>query len=347
MRILHVLPPSYLGALDPDSNTTGLAKSVYLLDRALTEMGHHSAIAWTRDSKPCGKLFPVLEDASPPPRGGQSFPVELFRTYKEKIRNLLRKEKFDIIHSQTAPLMWNPRELATVLTLRLPPEMAAYVMGPYIVPHVKVVAISHSQKRNYLKSSYSIDQVIYNGLDCESFPVVDTPIQKRKHLLCLGGIDHIKGQHHAIAVAQKTGIPLVVAGNIWNRNYFNEKISPHIDGRLITYIGHVNREQRLKAFSQAKALLMPAEIEEPFGMAALEALASGVPVVGFSRGALPELVVNGKSGYLVSPSEGVPALARAVLQLDSIDPFSCRETAVKFDYRNTAREYLRLYESLT
>jgi glycosyltransferase involved in cell wall biosynthesis len=160
----------------------------------------------------------------------------------------------------------------------------------------------------------------------------------------LGRLDPIKGAHTAIKVAKETGSRLWLAGNITNtpagQAYYSETLAPEIDGTQIIYLGELDDKQKSYYLSRSKALLFPIEWEEPFGIVMIEAMACGTPVIAFNKGAVPEVVTPGRTGFIV---EDTPAMINAVHKLKRLDRGLCRDTAMaKFDINIIARKYLEL-----
>jgi glycosyltransferase involved in cell wall biosynthesis len=132
-----------------------------------------------------------------------------------------------------------------------------------------------------------------------------------------------KGPQRAIAAARAVDVPLVMAGVIQpgQQTFFDREVAPHIDGTRVSFIGEVGGAVKQSLFAQARGLLMPIRWDEPFGMVMVEALASGTPVIAFPEGAARELVIDGKTGFLVDDER---AMADAIGQLSRIDPRDCR-----------------------
>jgi glycosyltransferase involved in cell wall biosynthesis len=138
---------------------------------------------------------------------------------------------------------------------------------------------------------------------------------------------------------------LVIAGKIdpHNRQYFADTIEPYVDGKQIHFVGEVGHEKR-DLYANARCLLMPIYWEEPFGLVMAEAMACGTPVIAFNRGAAPELVVDGETGYIV---RDVNEMAEAVGRLDHLDPYRCRQHVEKhFDAPIMVQRYLEVYERI-
>ena len=137
----------------------------------------------------------------------------------------------------------------------------------------------------------------------------------------LGRIEEIKGPHLAIEIARRTGRRLVIAGNIppEHQAWFDAVIAPHVDGEAVRFVGPVNDAQKNVLLGDAAAFLMPILWEEPFGIVMAEAMACGTPVLGLARGAVPEVVVDGETGYVTETVDALADAARLVDRLDRAD----------------------------
>ncbi len=167
-------------------------------------------------------------------------------------------------------------------------------------------------------------------------------------LVFLSRLERIKGAHTAIAVARKAGRRLVLAGNRVTTEegqaYWNTEIEPFLNKDGIEYVGPVNDEQKNKLLGSAAATIVPIEWKEPFGIVFAEALACGTPVVSCPHGALPEIVTNGKHGFLINNvAEGLEAVRR----LGEIDRSECRlHVEERFSSKIVVDQYERLYSRL-
>src|SRR5262249_25441911 len=139
---------------------------------------------------------------------------------------------------------------------------------------------------------------VYNAIDVDSYPFQP---EKGENLLFLSRLAPEKGPQHAIAVARKLGMRLILAGKVDNfdRDFFEEVVRDQIDGEQIVYFGEANAEQKRELYANARCLLMPICWEEPFGLVMPEAMACGTPVVAFRRGSVPELIAHGETGFVV------------------------------------------------
>jgi glycosyltransferase involved in cell wall biosynthesis len=188
--------------------------------------------------------------------------------------------------------------------------------------------------------------IIPNGVPLATYPFRAT-VPPDAPLVFLGRIEAIKGPHLAIEAARLAGRRLVIAGNVpdEHRPWFEATIAPHIDGDRVRYQGPVDDAQKCTLLGNAAALLMPVAWEEPFGIVMAEAMACGAPVIGFNRGAVPEVIAEGATGYVV---ETVAEMAAAVARLPAVARAACRARAERL-YSDTAivEGYLQLYAGLT
>jgi glycosyltransferase involved in cell wall biosynthesis len=171
-------------------------------------------------------------------------------------------------------------------------------------------------------------------------------IENDAPLMFLGRIEEIKGTHLAIEVARRSGHKLCIAGNVPadGERYFESRIRPFIDGDAVVYVGPVDDAQKNRLLGKARALLMPVLWEEPFGIVMVEAMACGTPVVGLDRGAVPEVVEDGVSGFVRSDVDG---LVEAVARLGEIDRRHCRDRVERqFSETILAERYLSAYRDV-
>jgi UDP-glucose:tetrahydrobiopterin glucosyltransferase len=187
-----------------------------------------------------------------------------------------------------------------------------------------------------------IDVVIYNGIR-----VADIPFQAagENFLLFAGRIAPEKGLEYAIAIAQRTQLPLAIAGNIYDHAYYARYVQPALDcaGGAIQYLGHLDHADLYQLMGRARALLCPVVWEEPFGLVAVEAMAAGTPVVAFARGAMPEVIEDGVTGYLVSPDD-IGAAAAAVARVGTLNRAACRRrVAQEFSLERMVAGYEAIY----
>ncbi|MEO6053960.1 MAG: glycosyltransferase [Chthoniobacterales bacterium] len=173
-------------------------------------------------------------------------------------------------------------------------------------------------------------------------------VEKDAPLVFLSRIESIKGVDLAIRIARRAGRRLILAGNHSvtgpEGDYWKQKVEPEIGHGGIEHVGEVNDVTKGPLLAAAAALLVPIQWDEPFGIVFAEALAAGTPVISCPRGALPEIVENGKHGFLINnEDEGVEACTK----IGEISRADCRaRVEEKFSLSVVSAQYTKLYESL-
>ncbi|MFA5124635.1 MAG: glycosyltransferase family 4 protein [Patescibacteria group bacterium] len=181
---------------------------------------------------------------------------------------------------------------------------------------------------------------IYHGVDTNVFTFNDKP---KDYVLFLGRITKDKGVHLAIEAAKKAGIQIIIAGKSYpNEGYWHDEIEKHVDGKKVRYVGEADFDAKIEYLRNAKALLMPVQWEEPFGMVMIEAMACGTPVIGFRRGAIPEIVSDKKTGYVV---DDVSGMTKAIKNINKISREEVRKRAENFfSVKKMVSGYQKVYK---
>jgi len=190
-----------------------------------------------------------------------------------------------------------------------------------------------------LRSGQARWRTVFNCVDPSTYAAV-THVPADAPLAFLGRIERIKGTHTAIHIAKAAGRSLVIAGNVADQAYFDAEVAPHIDGRLVRYVGEVDDAAKNRVLGASAALLMPIEWDEPFGIVMAEAFACGTPVIGFSRGSVPEVVRDGVNGFLAGT---VADACQAVQRLHRIDREMVRRDC---EQRFSSDAIVRAYEDI-
>jgi glycosyltransferase involved in cell wall biosynthesis len=208
-------------------------------------------------------------------------------------------------------------------------------------PTQPVISISDSQRRPIPIANWV--RTIYHGLPRDLLMPIEAA---QTYFAFLGRIAPEKGIDRAISIARKCGVPLRIAAKVdkMDREYFNEKIRPQIDGASVEYIGEITDREKSEFLSGAIALLDPIDWPEPFGIVMIEAMACGTPVIAFNRGSIPEVIDEGRTGFIVEDVEG------AIGAFHRLSLLSRERIRERFEQRFTARrmaqEYLAAYRSL-
>lgn len=182
------------------------------------------------------------------------------------------------------------------------------------------ISISNSQRRGVPDLQYAA--TIYNGVDTDIFTRCN---EHEDYLMIAGRITPEKGVKEAVQVAVQTKRRLLIAGSLSKQNYwyFDEHIKPYLDDKIL-FLGMLGREQLVKYYQKAAAVLAPIQWDEPFGLSMAEANACGTPVIAFRRGSVPEVVADGKSGFVVDNSA---EMIMAIDKLKKISHQNCAEHA--------------------
>jgi len=237
-------------------------------------------------------------------------------------------------------------------------------------PFVYFNAISEYQKRDYSHLA-NIYQVIHHGIDIEPHRTQIFP-KGKDYLFSIGRITAVKGQDKAIRLARKTGSKLFIAGCVQNKpedrayfqslkksidlcvdvsqfdgakNYYESVIKPLLNcGQQVIYIGELSGGQKKVWYEHAKATLFPIQWGEPFGLVAVESMASGTPVLAMNQGALPEIIDHGKTGFVVNSMQ---EMIGKVKHLSALDRSEClRHVQRHFSIDRMAQNYSNMYQQV-
>jgi glycosyltransferase involved in cell wall biosynthesis len=262
--------------------------------------------------------------------------------HRRVIETVLHRERIDAVHYHGLDFQTylSESKVPSVVTIHLPWD---WYSAPPFETSAKPVCVSRSQA-----AAHHSCVVIPNGVDGERFRPAANPAPKQDDfLLWMGRICPEKGVDVALRVAHRTGMRLKLAGPVHqfesHLRYFNDHVKPLLD-RKREYLGPVAGQTKVDLLASAKALLIPSWAAETSSLVGMEALSSGTPVVAFASGALPEIVEDGRTGFVVRSED---AMAEAILQLDKIDRQTCRAAAERrFDFRRMAAQYLQLYAGM-
>ncbi|GLV59332.1 glycosyl transferase [Dictyobacter sp. S3.2.2.5] len=251
------------------------------------------------------------------------------REYLQQALDYIEAHDFEIVHTHLSsggdmhlfPLLSHLR-VPHVTTLHsnlpfrteeVPPEIKQGDIARW-TEHVPIVAISEQARRHQGLPLHFIG-VVHHGISPQQYPMSSEPPED--YFLWLGRFVPEKGPHLAIQAAKQAGVPLILAGTISQNQeqYYKEVVESQIDGELIRNHGPASFEEKLTLMGRARGFLNPITWEEPFGMVMIEAMATGCPVISFARGAAPEIVSDGKTGFLV---QNLEEMVHAIGRIDEI-----------------------------
>lgn len=237
-----------------------------------------------------------------------------------KMFEAAQQGQYDLLHihppDRAIPLGLSHPDIPVFYTLHDPIyEWRAEIFSMFRSPNQYFISISDAQRKPAPNLNYAA--TIYNGVDLEAFPYSS---DCDDHLLFIGRLQPEKGVAEAVQAARLSGEKLLIVGPPVTGDYWDKKIKPFLDDK-IKYVGFVPRDELYKYYQRAKALLVPIQWEEPFGLVLTESMACGTPVIAFGRGSVPEIVVNNKNGFIVNTVE---EMAEAVKKIGQIGRAECR-----------------------
>lgn len=251
-----------------------------------------------------------------------------------------RASEFDIIHNNYdfLPLTYsgliNTPMVTTIHGFSSPKIIPVYKKYNDLNYYVSISNSDRSPELNYAAT-------VYNGINENEFTYKDNA---GDYLLFFGRIHPEKGTYESIEIAKKYGMKLIISGLIQDEVYFKEKVEPFIDNESIFYAGNSGPEKRDELLGGAYALLHPISFEEPFGLSVAESFFCGTPVIAYNRGSMSELIVDGKTGFLVSDINEVVESLKDIKNLNRKD---CRIWAEsKFTRSKMAEDYIDVYKKI-
>jgi glycosyltransferase involved in cell wall biosynthesis len=323
----------------PPVHYGGIERIVDMLARGLLARGHEVTVFGHPDSAVVNRLVAW------PGRTSRST-VGTARNAATLASHVLLK-RFDLVHSFSrlaylTPIL--PLPIPKLMTYQRQISRRSVRLG-YALSRgtLRFSAISRCVMQSV--ADVGIWHLVFNGVPLSTYQFRADPGPVAP-LLFLGRVERIKGPHLAIETARRTGLPLVIAGNVppEHRAFFETEVAPHVDGANVRYVGPVGDAEKSELLGRARALLMPVLWEEPFGIVMAEAMACGTPVIGLARGAVPEVVEHGVTGFV---ADGVEGLVAAVGRLGEIHRARCRARAeALFSDVSVVESYLTVYRKM-
>ena len=318
------------------------------LDQALTARGDQSLVVACEGSQPSGKLFSI-----PAPRwDALDDPDRTWcRThFHAALNKALACGDVDLIHAHCMDLYDYefPPDIPLVVTLHLPISWYSRDTVRRYVQQARFVYVSDSQRRTSLRDLGDAP-VIGNGVDVA--PALPDAA-KSDFALVMGRICPEKNAHAALEAGTRARTKVVIAGQVFpyrsHQQYFEEKIEPLIENSkppaVHQFVGPLTPKRRQQFLSQAKCLLHPTLAPETSSLVAMEALAAGTPVIAYKSGALPEIVEDGATGFLVEDPKG---MADAIQKIKNISPEACHHAArTRFSKQRMVDQYFDLYHTI-
>jgi len=347
----------------------GRNQIVYKLVEGMAKRGHQVTFIGTGDSQLPAEIIPIVDKAlmfQSPQENDFYFHTAYLSMMTKKMAEMANQ--FDIIANHVYPeflplLVANQIQTPIVTTThaQVTPYLAKAMSG-YKDSYFVFVSNSHRDlARKY--AAFPNSKTIYNGIDVDKFTFSNSA---EDHLLFFGRINYYKdetgklvdakGWKVSLDVAKESGESLEIAGPVLAgefgsnaQQFYDTNVSPFIDGEKIKFVSKIQAsepvefEQKVKLLGRAKALLFPINWDEPFGLVMVEALACGTPVIGFNRASVPEIIINGKTGFIVNNRE---EMIKIIPKIKDIKREDCRQRAFDFTTDKMVNNYIEYYEEI-
>jgi glycosyltransferase involved in cell wall biosynthesis len=318
MRIAQVAPP-WLAV--PPKGYGGIEWVVSLLADELAERGHDVTLFATGDSTTKASLDYAFREAA-----GPELINDIWHDVVHTLHSFRHQEAFDLfhVHSPWSALAVGAsigRPVVYTLHGSFTDEMRRVYQE--VGDRVWFVAISEAQRA--LMPALRYAGVVYNGVDLGAYPFRSAE-EKDDFVLFLGRAAPEKGVLRAVRAAREAGQRLVCAVKVaeaTEHEHWEREVLPELPGDA-TVLGEINVEEKVDLLSRARAVLFPIDWDEPFGLVMTEAMACGTPVIATPRGSVPEVVVDGETGFIVSVENYPQEAAAALERLGEIVPAACR-----------------------
>lgn len=330
----------------PPRTYGGIELMLYGLEEELVKRGYDVTLYASGDSTVSSKLKSPTDKAlwlQKEAKNPHAAVIKMLHMINED------KNSFDLIHNHFNFFMF-PLALCDHL-----PPMLTTIHRPIddlyadaiklFSSNIKFCVLSEDAKKSAEEKGISVIDVVPNGIDPEKYPFNAQPDD---YLLYLGRLNKGKGIVTALNVAKRTGHKIVIAGNMvgaeeWT--YFMEHVQPLINDENVKFVGQADFQEKVKLFQGAKATLFPIDRREPFGLVMIESMACGTPVVAFNKGSVPEVIEDGKTGFIVDTED---EMIEAVNKVGLIDRSECRKLVEKkFTLAQMTDRYEKLYAELT
>lgn len=332
----------------PPKGYGGTEEMIYSLVNGLSSRGHDVTVFGPKTDKVKAQLYPTIRV---PLRENNiswtNFPYTLYHITEA----FDFASKFDILHvhlNKNQDFVALPLALYSktpvIFTVHFPAPSQSLQKDQYHVLHkygkLPFTSISNSQ-RNGLPLNFI--KTVYNGLNITKFPFKN---EAEDYFAWIGKISSVKGTKEAIEAAKKANVRLYLMGAVDRGvpkmfSYYRDEIKPLFDGKNIIWLGEADLKLKSRILGGAKAFINPINWEEPFGMVMAEAQAVGTPVIAFNRGSAPELIKDGKTGFVVDTME---EMVQKIKEIDKIKREDCRHNAEKnFSVESMVSGYEKAY----
>jgi glycosyltransferase involved in cell wall biosynthesis len=336
LRIAQVAP---LVETVPPESYGGTERVVSYLTEELVRLGQDVTLFASGGSTTEAKFVPVSERSL---RSDPEITDPLSRSILEIEEVLKRTEDFDLVHFHDGYLHFplsRRLQIPTVTTMHGRMDLPDLVPVFREFPEMPVISISDQQRRPVPFANWIA--TVPHGLPEDLYSFRPDPAD---YIAFVGRICPEKRPDRAIGIAKSLGMPLKIGAKVdkADEEYFDAEIKPLLDSSLIEFVGEINEPQKNALLGGAQALLFPIDWPEPFGLVMIESLACGTPVVAFDCGSVPEVLEDGKTGFIV---QTMREAIKALQNIGTLSRMVCRqEFERRFTSARMAEDYLRIFE---
>jgi glycosyltransferase involved in cell wall biosynthesis len=338
MRIARIAP---LTEAVPPKTYGGTERVIHWLTEELVALGHEVTLYASGDSQTTARLRPMWPRALRHDDAVRD-PNALHMSMLEQVREQASEFDFLHFHLDYYPFsLFSRQAIPFLTTLHGRLDLAEHQTVFTTFGNVPLVSISDAQRRPVPYARWV--RTVPHGLPEQ---LLTPRAVKPSYLAFLGRISPEKGVDSAIRIAERTGVPLKIAAKVdrVDRDFFDEQIRPLLDTSQVEFIGEISDGEKSEFLSGAVALLSPIQWPEPFGLVQIEAMACGTPVIAFNRGAIPEIIEDGRTGFIV---EDETSAIGAVYRLGELSRTAIRRRfEERFTARRMAQDYLAVYRGL-
>jgi glycosyltransferase involved in cell wall biosynthesis len=326
-----------------DESCGGAEQMLSTLEREMALRGYRTQVAACTGSLVEGELLCTGPAASET----DSF-EKCDAQHRRAVLECLQREQdsqVELVHDKSGSFWQSAGQLnlPVLATLHLPRHCYPAEAFENLPQNLFFNCVSETQTQSFADLTNMVG-VVRNGIAVSRFPFV---MEKEGFLLWMGRVCEEKGPHVAIEVARRTGMPLILAGQVYpfsyHEQYYRREIRPYLglDDPRVCFIETPDFRMKRKLLSEARAVLIPSLVDETSSLVAMEAMACGTPVIGFHRGAIPEVVVDSETGFVVGDAE---EMAEMVWRIGEINPYACRaHVEINHSAERMADEYEELY----